>query len=63
MQYSQPFSMTLASLWNWYWDKIDDVDDNASGFKSIKCKSKIVGKIPELQPWPEPPPLPPSYPH
>ena len=39
--------MTAGSLWNYYRDKIDDADDNASDGKSFKYKTKIVGKIPE----------------
>ena len=33
LEYSQNHSMTLASLWNYYRDEIDDVDDNASDGK------------------------------
>ena len=39
--------MTSGSLWKYYRDKIDDVDDNASDGTSFKNKKKIVGKIPE----------------
>ena len=39
--------MTSGSLWKYYRDKIDDVDDNASDDTSFKNKTKIVGKIPE----------------
>ena len=36
--------MTSGGLWNYYKDKIDDVDDNASDGKSFKHKIKIIGK-------------------
>ena len=32
--------MASESLWNYYRDKIDDVDDNASDAKSFKYKTK-----------------------
>ena len=41
LEYSQNYSMTAGSLWNYYGDKIDDVDDNASDCKSFKYKTKI----------------------
>ena len=31
--HSQDYSMTTGSLWNYYRDNIDDVDDNASNVK------------------------------
>ena len=38
LEYSHNYSMTLGRLWNYYRDKIDDVDvnDSASDGKSIK---------------------------
>ena len=36
--------MTSSSLWNYYRDKIDDVDDKASWDKSFEYKAKITGK-------------------
>ena len=39
--------MTSRSLWNYYRNEIDDVDDNASDGKSFECKTKIVGNTPE----------------
>ena len=36
--------MTSRSLWNYYRDEIDDVDNNASDGKSFEYKTKIVGK-------------------
>ena len=30
LEYSQNISMILESLWNYYGDEIDDVNDNAS---------------------------------
>ena len=38
--------MTLGSLWNYYKDEIDGVDDIASQVKSFKYKTKITGKQP-----------------
>ena len=54
--------MTSGSLWNYYRDKVDDVDDNASDGKSFKYKIKIVGKTPERPPGLERPPEPPPNP-
>ena len=39
--------MTSGSLWNYYRDEIDDVDDNILDGKSFKYKTKIIGKTPE----------------
>ena len=47
LEYSQNYSMTSGSLWNYYREEIDDADDNASGGKSFKYKTKIVGNTPE----------------
>ena len=47
LEYSQNYSMTSGSLWNYYGDEIDDVDDNASDCKSFEYKTKIVGNTPE----------------
>ena len=46
-EYSQNYSMTSGSLWNYYRDEIDDVHNNNSGGKSFKYKTKIVGQTPE----------------
>ena len=46
-EYSQNYSMTSGSLWNYYRDEIDDVHNNDSGGKSFKYKTKIVGQTPE----------------
>ena len=46
LEYSQNYSMTSGSLWNFYRDEIDDVDDNASDGKLFNYKTKIVGKTP-----------------
>ena len=53
LKYSQNYSMTLGSLWNYYRDEIDDVNGNASDGKSFVYKTKIVGKTPQS---PEGPP-------
>ena len=47
LEYNQNYSMTSASLWNYYRDEIDDVDDNASDGKLFEHKTKIVGNTPE----------------
>ena len=44
LEYSQSYSMTSGSLWNYYRDKIDDVDNNDSDGKSSKYKTKIIEK-------------------
>ena len=40
LEYSQSYSVISGSLWNYYRDIIDDVDDNASDGKSFKYKKK-----------------------
>ena len=52
LEYSENYLMTSGSLWNYYREEIDDVDDNASDGKSFKYKTKIVGKSPERPPQP-----------
>ena len=42
--YSNNYTMMSGSLWNYYRDETDNVDDNACLGKSFKCKIKIVGK-------------------
>ena len=46
LEYSQNYSMISGSLWNFYRDEIDDVDDITSDGKSLKNKTKIVGNTP-----------------
>ena len=46
LEYSQNYSMTLGSLWNYYREEIDDVDDNTSDGKSFNYKPKIERKTP-----------------
>ena len=41
--------MTSRSLWKYYRDELDNINDNASDGKSFKYKTKIVGKTPT---WP-----------
>ena len=41
LEYSHNYSMTSGSLWNYYRDKIDDVDDNAWDGKSFIYKTRI----------------------
>ena len=38
------YSMASGSLWIYYGDEIDDIDDDASQGKSFKNKKKITGK-------------------
>ena len=59
LEYSQDYSMTSGSLWNYYRDEIHDVNDNVSDHNSFKYKIKIVGKTPQR---PKQPPQPPSNP-
>ena len=40
LDYSQNYSKTSGSLWNYYRDEIDNVDDNVSDGKSFKYKTK-----------------------
>ena len=44
LEYSQNNSLTSGSSWNYYREKIDDTDDNASDGKSFTYKTKIIGK-------------------
>ena len=41
LEYSRNYSITSGSLWNYYRDKIDDVDDNAWDGKSLIFRTKI----------------------
>ena len=36
-----------GSLWNYYRDEIDDVDNDASGGNSVNYKTKVVGNTTE----------------
>ena len=61
LKYTQNYSMTSGSLWNYYRDKIEDVDDNPSDGKPFEYKSKIVGntlKKPENEGGTNRPPVP-----
>ena len=49
LEYSHNYSMTSGSLWNYFKDEIDEVDDNASDGKWFWYK-KIVGDTPERPP-------------
>ena len=62
LEYSQNYFMPSRSLWNYYRDKIDDVDDCASDGQSFKYKTKIVGKTPLRPAQPKRLPQPPSNP-
>ena len=52
LEYSDNFSTTSGSFWNYYLEETDGVDDNSSQGKSFKYKTKITGKKSEL--WPQP---------
>ena len=51
LEYSQNYSMTSGSLWNYYRGETDDADYNASDDISFKYKTKIVGKTPGRSEW------------
>ena len=38
--------MTPESSWSYFRDKTDNINDNASDGKSLKYKTKIIGKAP-----------------
>ena len=40
IEYCDNYSMTSGTLWNYYRDEVDDVDDNASDGKSFMYKTK-----------------------
>ena len=44
LEYSDNYSMTSETLWNYYRDDVDNVNDNLSDVKSFKYKTKITGK-------------------
>ena len=54
LEYSDNYFMTSGSLWNYYRDKTDDVDDDAWEDKSFKYKIKIIEKT---EVWPPVTPL------
>ena len=44
LEYSENYSMTSGSLWNYYRDGLDDVNYNDSDGKSFRNKIKTAGK-------------------
>ena len=46
LEYTQNYCMTSWSLWNYYRDEINDVNDNASDGEPFKYETKIIGKSP-----------------
>ena len=44
LEYSDNYSMTSGSFWNYYRDEICDEDDDISEGKSFNYKTKITGK-------------------
>ena len=47
LEYSKTYSVTSGSLWNYYLDEVDNINDNPSDGKSFKYKTKIAGKTPK----------------
>ena len=47
LEYSKTYSVTSGSLWNYYRDEVDNINDNPSDGKSFKYKTKIAGKTPK----------------
>ena len=47
LEYSDNYFMKSGSLWNYYRDKIDAFDNNASQGISFECQTKINGETPE----------------
>ena len=46
LEYSDNYSMSSGSLWNYYRDEIDDVNVNIGEGNSFNRKTKTTGKIP-----------------
>ena len=46
LEYIDNYSIILETLWNYYRDEIDVVDDDASESKSCRQNAKIIGKTP-----------------
>ena len=47
LEYSQNYSVTSGNLWNYYRDKIDNVNHNPSDGKLFEYKIKTIGKWPQ----------------
>ena len=45
LEYSENYSITSGSLWNYHRDETDDEHDDTWEDKSFKCKTKTIGKI------------------
>ena len=50
LEYSRSYSKASGSLWNYYRDEIDEVDDNALDSTSFQYKTKIVRETSERPP-------------
>ena len=50
LEYSRSYSKASGSLWNYYRDEIDEVDDNALDSTSFQYKTKIVRGTSERPP-------------
>ena len=46
LEYNENYPMTSGSLWNYQRDEIDNIHDNGLYGKSVKYKTKTVGKTP-----------------
>ena len=44
LEYGQKYSMTLGSLWNYYKNETNDIDNIHSDGELFKYKTKIIGK-------------------
>ena len=61
LEYSNNYCMKSGILWNYYRDKIDDVDHDASNTKSFKYKTKLIREAKARPPGPpRQPQLPPN---
>ena len=47
LEYNQNHYLASRNLRNYYWEEIDNINDNALDGKSLKRKTKTVGKTPE----------------
>ena len=47
LEYNQNHYLASRSLRNYYWEEIDNINDNALDGKSLKRKTKTVVKTPE----------------
>ena len=55
LEYSNSYSMTAESFWNYYRGKIIGDNDNSTQAETFKCKIKTIGKTPARPPKPRNP--------